>query len=366
MVKRIAAMLALVLLLTGCSTDQRILDRLGMVQTAAFDSTEGGKLLVTASIPVIDPNTEEHREILQAETDSVKEARLVFSRQTDLRVVSGQMRELLFGMDLAEKGLWKYVETQLRDPSVGFSVKLTIVDGKAGELLAAEHKPHADTGRYITHLLEKEASGNNIPATTLYEFSRDYNDDGIDVIAPIVSDGSDKVRVSGIALFAGDRMVMRVPVKEGLIFALCRGKLKRGEAALDLEGQSGKREVAVFSSVTSKRKVKVHRLPDGRFKVDLYVSLQGSVLDYTGQRTLKEEADRHELEKEVALSIEDKAEQLIRQMQQKKTDALGLGQYVRNSLSYKAWEDMDWREMYPEVEVKCHAKVKIKDYGKYM
>ncbi|WP_151736630.1 Ger(x)C family spore germination protein [Paenibacillus tengchongensis] len=366
MVNKIAGMLMLVLLLTGCSTDQRILDKLGMVQTIALDQADGDKLLVTASIPVIDPNAELKREILQAETNSVKEARLVFSRQTDLRMVSGQMRELLFGIDLAEKGLWKYVETQLRDPSVGFSVKLTVVDGKAGELLAAEHKPHADTGRYITHLLEKEAAGNNIPATTLYEFSRDYNDDGIDVIAPIVADGGSKVRVTGIALFAGDRVVMRVPVKEGLIFALCRGNLKRGEAAINLGDTIGKPEVVVFSSVTSKRKVKVHRMQDGRFKVDLYVSLQGSVLDYTGERTLREEKDRHELEKELSLSIEDKAEQLIRQMQQKKTDALGFGQYVRGRLSYKAWKAMDWRETFPEVEVDCRAKVKIKDYGKYM
>jgi spore germination protein len=52
-------------------------------------------------------------------------------------------------------------------------------------------------------------------------------------------------------------------------------------------------------------------------------------------------------------------------MQQAKTDALGIGRYVRNSLSYKEWTSLNWREVYPQIEVECHVKVTIKDYGKY-
>lgn len=93
--------------------------------------------------------------------------------------------------------------------------------------------------------------------------------------------------------------------------------------------------------------------------------MQGSVLEYTGEDKLSDPATRHKLEEQIAKSITDKAEELIRQMQQAKTDALGIGRYVRNSLSYREWTSLDWREVYPQIEVECRARIIIKDYGKY-
>lgn len=157
-----------------------------MVQTSSYDLLDNNKLKVVSCVPVIDPDSPVRRELLTAESDSIKGARLQFSRQTDLMVVSGQLRETLFGTTLAQAGIGDYIDTLLRDPSIALGVSVTIVEGDAGELLSKTYKPHSDTGRYITHLLEKESMGNSVPATTLYEFSRDYNDDGVDAVAPIV------------------------------------------------------------------------------------------------------------------------------------------------------------------------------------
>lgn len=336
-----------------------------MVQTSSYDLLDNNKLKVVSCVPVIDPDSPVRRELLTAESDSIKGARLQFSRQTDLMVVSGQLRETLFGTTLAQAGIGDYIDTLLRDPSIALGVSVTIVEGDAGELLSKTYKPHSDTGRYITHLLEKESMGNSVPATTLYEFSRDYNDDGVDAVAPIVRDAGKKVAVDGIALFQMDKYVMKIPVEDGIVFALFRDDLKQGEATVNLGEENGKPLTAMFSSLAGKRKVKVHRLEEGRFKVDLSVSVQGSVLEYTGEEKLSDSGTRHKLEAQISKSITDKAEELIRQMQQAKTDALGIGRYVRNSLSYKEWTSLNWREVYPQIEVECHVKVTIKDYGKY-
>lgn len=164
--------MTVLLLLTGCESDERILEKLGMVQTSGYDLLENSKLKVTSCVPVIDPNSAIRRELLTAEVNSIKEARLHFSRQTDLKVVSGQLRESMFGAKLAKAGVEDYIDTLLRDPSIALGVRVTVVEGDAGELLTKNFKPHTDTGRYITHMLEKEAAGNSIPATTFYEFSR--------------------------------------------------------------------------------------------------------------------------------------------------------------------------------------------------
>lgn len=362
----IAVQLLLLLLLTGCKTDDRVLEKLGMVQTASYDLAANNKLQISSCIPVIDPNSNVGRELLTTVAGSIKEARINFSRETDLKVVSGQLRNVLFGLKLAKVGLGDYIDTLLRDPSIALGVKFTVIDGNAAEILGKEFKTHADTGRYINHMLEKEAAGNNIPNTTLYEFSRDYNDDGIDPVAPIVKDDGDKAVIDGIALFQEDRFKMKIPAQDGIIFGLLRGDLRQGEVALRLGEQKGKPVVVMFSSLMNSRKVKVHHLGNRRFKVDLQASIQGSVLEYTGFQRLDISKMREKLERQIADRIAVKAAEMVHQMQQNNVDSLGIGVQVRNSLTYKEWKDLNWRDVYPQVEIECHTKVRIKDYGKYM
>ncbi len=362
--RRIPAIL-LLLLLAGCKSDERILEKLGMVQTASYDLLDNKQLKVTYCVPVTDPTSKVRRELMSTVSDSSKSARLKFSMQTDLKVVSGQVRETLYGMTLAKEGLGGYIDTLLRDPSIALGVKVTVVEGDAGDLLSKTFKSHNDTGRYITHLLDKESYGNSVPATTLYEFSRDFNDDGIDPVAPIVKDGGDKVVIEGIAMFQEDRYVMRIPAEDGIIFALFRDDLRQGEIAIHLGEKDGRPMVVMLSSLLNKRKIKVHQLAGGRFKVDIYASLQGSVLEYTGEAKINESKARHELEQKISGYITAKAEKMVGQMQEHNADSLGIGAYVRNGLNYKEWTGLNWREVYPKIEVKCHTKVVIKDYGKY-
>nr|WP_246354429.1 Ger(x)C family spore germination protein [Paenibacillus phytohabitans] len=345
-------MLLLPLLLTGCKSDERILEKLGLVQTASYDLAENNRIKVTSCVPVIDPDSSARRELLSTVSDSIKEARIMFSRQTDLTVVSGQLRDALFGLKLAKAGLGDYIDTLLRDPSIALGVKVTIING--------------DAGRYINHLLEKEAAGNSIPNTTLYEFSRDYNDDGIDPVAPIVKDSGDKAVIDGIALFQEDRYRMKIPAQDGIFFGLFRDDLRQGEAALHLGEEDGRPVVVMFSSLLNSRKVKVHRLGPGRFKVELLANIQGSVLEYTGHHYLNKAGVRQQLERDIADVIMAKAKEMVSQMQQHNVDSLGIGIQIRNTLSYKEWNQMNWREVYPQVEIECKAKVTIKDYGKYM
>lgn len=364
--RRLLSFIFILLLLTGCKSDERILEKLGMVQSASFDLLEDKRLKATYCIPVIDPDSAVRREMLNTESDSLKEARLIFSRETDLRVVSGQLRNTLFGLTVAKSGLEEHMDTLLRDPSIALGVKVTVVEGDAGDLLNKEFKPHTDTGRYINHLLEKEGSSNSIPPITLYEFTRDYHDDGIDPVAPMVKDAGDKAEIAGTALFRDDRYMMKVPARDGIIFALLRGGMRQGEASLNLGEENGRKIIVLFNSMQNKRKVKVNHMDGDKYKVIIDASVQGSVLEYTGKKDLSKSKNRHELEREIADTIRGKADKIIKEMQKNNVDSLGIGQYIRNSLSYNAWKNLNWRKVYPEIEIECRVKVLIKDYGKYM
>lgn len=355
----------LILLLPGCKSDERILEELGMIRTTAYDQAEDGKLKVTVSIPVTDPNSQITREVLTATTISSKEARLKFAQQTERTVVSGQIRSALFGSRLAKAGLERHIDTLLRDPSIALGLDLILVEGDAGDILAKNYKQHPDTGQYLDHLLDKEAEMHTVPHVTLFEFSRDFNDDGVDPVIPVVKDNGTNARADGIALFRGDRYVAKIPVEEGIVFSLFRDKIRMGEIALNIGESEGKKTVVMFSSLVSRHKVRVFRQGPKDFKVRIDVGVSGSVLEYTGPHDLSKKEERKALEQEISADVTSMGNRMVKEMQRNQADCLGIGQYVRNSLSYREWKSLNWREVYSGIEVECHARVTIKNYGKY-
>nr|WP_096186682.1 hypothetical protein [Evansella halocellulosilytica] len=84
-------------LLCGCA-DMKIIEDLGFIHGMGLDIEdegeyeEGRKLLVTVSIPQIEEDAEKDRELLTTVARSDKEAMLNISRQSNRKLVSGQLR----------------------------------------------------------------------------------------------------------------------------------------------------------------------------------------------------------------------------------------------------------------------------------
>jgi germination protein, Ger(x)C family len=366
----------LLVVVTGCG-DQRILERLGFIQTTSYDiapSSEGEseqKLLISVTIPRPDSGSETgsgsggvNREFLTTVSSTGKESRINLSRQTELQLVSGQLRNTLFGLSLAKQGIWQHIDTLVRDPSISPRVKITIVNGNAHDLLAKNYPFHPRTGQYITRMLDKESLSQVVPSTTLYQFTKDYFDDGIDPIAPIIKESGESIKIDGIALFQKDRYVMKVEPKQAIIFALLRTNIKQGDISLDLSGGNREHEHVTFSSLVSHRSVKM-KPSKGSFHVDINIKMEGSVLEYFGALDLESEKDRSTIEKLASEQIQAKAKELIAAMQSNRVDSLGLGKNIRSTLQYAKWHNMDWRDTYQHMDVQCHVKVRIKDYGMF-
>jgi spore germination protein len=363
-------LVVLSLCLSGC-TDTRQLERLAFIHTIAYDlkqKTENGKeadyLEVTDTIPIADPETKKARELLSAVVKTSKEAKIELSRKTNRILVDGQVRNCIFGLSLAKQGLWKYIDTLRRDPSVGQRLFIAVVDGNAHDLLIKNYHQHPITGHYIYRLLEKEGRIQTIPMTSLYTFTRDYFDDGIDPVAPIIKQEKNNVRVNGIALFHQDRYVTKIPLKKGTLFALLRGNLRQGEISIAVK-RGKKTERVMYISILSKHHVKVKRLANShQYEVDLNLKIQGSVLEYTGSLDITKEKERKKLELLMSNGVKKDLDQLASFMQKNGVDSLGLGSYVRNSLSYKEWKALNWGKIYPNIKVVNQVDLKIKDVGK--
>jgi len=354
----------LAMALTGCG-DQRVLEKLGFTQTTAYDLLPNHQLKVTNSIPKTDPKAKTSREVLTTTATTSKEAKIHLSRQTDRLLVSGQMRNSLFSITLAKQGIWDYIDTLIRDPSIPARVKVIIVNGNAGRLLSKDYGQHPRTGQYIDRMLEKEAKAHAIPKTSLFKFTRDYYDDGIDPVAPLIKEGKRNILIDGVALFAKDKYITRIGTDDTMFFSLLYEDFKSGDINFNLGRSKGKPETVMFSYLVNKRKIRIHRDNAGKLHATIEIKIKGTVLEYTGGLHLSRDQDLRSLERKTSEHVNRNTERLIKLMQKHKVDSLGIGRYVRNHLSYAEWKQLDWRETFPQVDVQCLSTIKITNFGKF-
>lgn len=362
--------IAFVIVLIGSgslSTDYRILEELGFTNATSFDlyEMENGEqaLKVVNSIPNADPSLSSPREVVEVVAHSSKQARMHMSRKTNRKLVSGQIRSVLLGQELAEQGLWEHLDTLVRDPSIGERVKIAVVRGDAGQLLKQEYPQFPDTGTYVHELLEKESAVHTIPDVNLHHFTREYFDDGIDPVAPIIKQTADSIEIDGIALFRQDRMVERIEPDQSVFFSILYKNFKQGEVSVHL----GEHEHVSFSSIVSKRKISVRSALDHEapIEVQFNVKIKGTLLEYIGDKAISTEKDRQKLIREMETFFENEATKLIEISQQAAADCFGIGQYVRNSMSAKEWYGMDWQSVYPNVRISVNIDLLIKNFGKF-
>lgn len=365
-ISKAAGALALILLLAplaGCS-DQRILDRVAFVHSVGYDLNPNGKVQITASYPGVEAGKPIYRVVLTAEGNSSKDTKIKMSRQTSLLLVNGQLRDVLFSSEFARKGVKKHIDTLLRDSTISPQTKIVIVEGSVQKLLKKSYKQHAATDKYINFMLEKESKGHAIPKTTLYQFERDMLDDGIDASVPIIKDIGDHIEIDGIGLFRADRYVMRIPPEEAMIFSFLQGALKEGEISMELPGQGEEPQSIMFDSIVSDRDVRVAIGADGGITATISIKMRGSIREYTGEKKLGTEADRDALEKEISEHLSKRAERLVKRMQANKADGIGIGMYVRNHMSYRAWKSLEWDEQFPKVRIESRIQFDMKDFGR--
>jgi spore germination protein len=361
----------MIIVLTGCG-DVRILEKLGITQITSYDllpddEESDNKLLVSIAMPRVNPeNGDIKRAVLTTKSKTSKEARIKLAQQTELKVVSGQLRVVLFGLSLSKNRVWEHIDTLMRDPAISQRVRVAVVNGNANDMIIKEFPAHPRTGQYIDRLLEKETKAQNIPEVSLYEFTRDLLDDGIDPVAPILKQTEKDIIIDGIGLFKNDKYITKIKPKKVLIFSILSDTIKGGETSIDLGKIGRANENVMFSSLISKRDIKVKSNPkQNRFTVNIDIEIKGSVLEYIGELKINKDKDRKELEKLISEYFSKETKEMIETMKEHKVDSVGLGKYVRNSLPYNEWKKLKWDEVYPGLEVNCTAKVKIKDYGKW-
>lgn len=350
-----------ILVLAGCN-DQKVIEDLAIISMMSFDHTDepAGDLKVTASFPNLTSETANEEQIIETIANSKKEAEDLLSSKTKQQVVNGQIHSVILGERFAREGVKSVINSMERDQEIGSQVKVVVADQEGSEIIRTEVVP--DIGSYIDKMLKTESAKFTIPETDIYHFSRDYYDEGIDPIAPLFGKQEERIVLIGTALFQDDRYVDNLDLIQSKILMLLLKKVERSELTIKLAQEKEVRNVH-FDYVTSNRKVKVYKKGREIDRIKLMVKMRGAVLEDTGEERISSPKEIHRLEQLVAHHIENKADDIIEILKENQTDSLGLGQYIRQSLSYKEWSALDKKQFIETIPVSVEVDVTIKDTG---
>lgn len=365
----IALLFALWPAVAGCGTqaDKRVLEELGMITAIGIDLEEergeqGGNLnRITVLFPVINPQASVEEEVLSVVTRS-SDARQHLFRMTDRKLVFGQLRTSVYNVDIAERGLMDDLDTLLRDPTVSSRTKLALAEGSARDMLSLKNPAIPRVGQYIDLLLEKESISHFIPRVNVHSFYRDLKDDGIDPVMPILKSSANTIMVEGIGLFRDDRLEGRVKPKDMAYFMMLHEDFHQGVMTVELDED----ETVTLSALHSHRDIEVwRRKKDGKLAAEIRLELNGTLVEYTGSTDFKSKSARQKLVRRISRKVEEQCERQVRMLQKLGADCIGIGQEARSLFRYSDWKAQDWHDAFPDVDVRVHVDLRIKEYGMY-
>ncbi|GLB59746.1 Ger(x)C family spore germination protein [Cytobacillus sp. NCCP-133] len=331
------AIFFLAVLLTGC-VDKEIIDDINIEVAVGYDLLEGSEDTYRGTILFQEFQTDKSviNRTYSGNGLLRKDLILDVSKQTSEPVVTGGLKLAIFGPDISEKGIYDLVDSFQRDASIGARLFILTAEEKAEEVLEGNYGSRGNS-TYIYNLIEHNIEHHDIPYTNLHLTMRDFYQKGEDPFFPQIKKiSNDKVEVSGISLFQGDKEVDVLPVEKMFFFKLLVDKYSEGNFEVKLPGG----DLAAVKSIRSKRKISILDK-----KTNIKITIRGVIREYTG-KTLTQEVIK-KIEKGLEKEIERETLKLLKKFQKLEIDPIGLGRMKKTqtrNFDFKKWED-DYKNM---------------------
>ncbi|MFL6557751.1 MAG: Ger(x)C family spore germination protein [Bacillus sp. (in: firmicutes)] len=362
----------------GC-VEQKPLEKLGLITTSGYDMEGTNQIRGTAVVQKFDPMTQSATKVITSVAKTSKGLRQQQNLQSNQKLVSGQLRSVVYSRELAKKGIIQLVDTLNRDAAIGNMVYLTIADKSASEIMEIEtnNKGSLNLGTYMYNLIKQNVEGEQIISPTLHEFNHNYYDIGKDPVLPILKVKDKDVIISGVGLFKGDRLVDELRQGDLFYLKVLIDKYKAGTKEMGYKTDQLKKIIIknenytkkpIFSkiyvsidNIRSKTKIEIVDKKNLRFRVD--VELDSRLLEMTEALDLGKPTSVKFLEKKLDESMKKKIESLLLHFKELEIDPVGLGNEYEAHLRGKPITQEEWDRKYKDVTFDVHVKNTIERTG---
>jgi spore germination protein len=370
--------LLMIVISEGC-VQQKPLEKLGLITTSGYDMEGKNHIRGTIVVQKFDPMTQSATKVITSVANTSKGIRQQQNLQSNQKLVSGQLRSVVYSRELAKKGIIQLVDTLNRDAAIGNMVYLTIADKSASEIMEIENdnKGSLNLGTYMYNLIKQNVDSEQIISPTLHEFNHNYYDIGRDPVLPILKVKGKDVIISGVGLFKDDRLVDEMRQGDLFYLKVLNDKYKAGTKEISFKKNQLKNVILenenytkkpiyskiylTIENIRSKTKIKIVDKKNLRFRVD--VKLDSRLLEMTQALDLGNPDSVKFLEKKINKSMEKKIGDLLLHFKELQIDPVGFGNEYEAHLRGKTISKEEWDRKYKNVTFDIHVNNTIERTG---
>ncbi len=302
--------------------------------------------------------------VLKATGDSVMACLTEIDRDSSQRILFPHNQIRLFGIELAEQGIQKHLDLIMRDPKARFEVPLAIVDGRGEEALTAKLAEMPISALFLGNLFEAQAGISVQYRVRLIDFVQRLLDDAASPVVPIIKvttgeDEKQEIKIAGMAVFHGDKMVGRLTNEEAIGYILSFGDVKRCNISVydgtDIAGLH-------IATLDCKREVTLQQ--DGGVRVSLTINSVANVSELHGFEEMKPPELLKHLENLAQEEIKNKITGCFSAAQTLAADIFGFCTMVFKKYP-RQWSEMKarWGELFTDIDLHVQVKVRIPETG---
>ncbi len=287
---------------------------------------------------------------------------MVGNRETAKKLVSGQLRVVMYSEELAREGFIQFVDTLARDPEIGNLLYLTVGKGSVKEILSKRYPEVSNVGTYVYEMIQQNIESEQMISATLHEFLHDFYSEGKDPLLPYIKKIKNEIVLDGAVAFNGDKMVGTLKPNEVFFVKLLRDRYKAGSYEITLRSAPFKKYAQqqhgainkdnihlVVDTISSESKIKLKdkSLPEFNVKIKLNARLLeiSTLLDLSKPETIKE------LERQISSALEFEANKTIEKLKKMNSDPIGFGEAYRASVRNSQLSREKWHSLYPNSKI---------------
>ena len=366
----------ILLLLTSCRSQQE-LDELGIVAGVAVDTGRGtdplsqGGTSVEITAQIVSFSSAKSTQgkdsgdgpsgawNLKLQGESVLEAIRSSLNVTNRHLYFSHNQVLIFGRDLAERGLRNHIDFFIRDYEARMNVPLVIADGRGSELLAVEPDNAILSAEFISDLVSLQKKQGDCVDTRFFQFAQDLASWEKGTLVPIIGideqDDKKQLKIKGTAVMQKDTMVGELDAiaTRGVSWVL--GTVKEG--TVTVVTPQGLVTVEITDAKVS-REITFDQ--EGKMHVTIKIQQTGIIGHATGGTGNGYEQNIDEIQK----AVEKEIEKEIRAGKEKLVacccDAYGFGDSLRR-FQHKTWEEVQsrWEDIFETMvfHIEVHSNI---------
>lgn len=340
--------------------DQRIINRIELVETVSFDNAGDG---IKSSI-LVDRYKERARAEVKLITTLSNSSYDIIPRlntKSNNTVEVGQLGMILFGKRYSEGGIGSQIESLNRDPKISSRLQFGVADRDATETMKLIEK--CQSPFYLSEMVEQNIKNGNLPAMNLHVHLFNYYGEGRDLFLPYFVVERGEVKIDGLALFRDDRMITVIGIRDAFLFKILHRNSKNGSHLVPLDGRFSEQKHQAFvllRNVHSSAKYGLVRTsPDPSISIRL--KLEAEVQDAPDSIHLNSEKHLARLEETISTYFQEEIERLISVCQANRVDPIGFGDFLRSRS--KTWSPQAFDKIYPTLRTTVSVDFKIVQHG---